>query len=181
MLLLLLVILQGIESLKGRVSLPKTQNSQSLASSVLIIVKSLESQKILKKTHTLPDGTFEIDLSALPDDSYHLQVSCPFWLFKDFRVLAQAGRITVKEFFSDVEARVPLLIPGIREIRFSPEKEKFDVLQFLKNPMVLFGGGALLLMTFMSRIQKSLGEEADVKGLENKAAAEIVLKLFHQD
>ena len=165
--MLLAFLISAVSAFTGKIAFsvePATAHERHaiLSNSFVLAVQVGENTKEFRAYPTL-DGKFTFN--NLPDNQeFSVSLVTP-----EHQV--QSHFVTLKThlhpqpidiILTDPSGQIPtrfepmlVLIIGPR-ISYQPPKQSFDVFQFLKNPMVLFGLGAMALMTFLTKMQANL-------------------------
>jgi hypothetical protein len=171
-------------TLTGRIEfekLPRPIQAQSIQKSTLLLYKLGEKSEFIQSISIDKTGAFSF--TPAPGSLYLLKVRTPAATFSEVLVDSRTSEQPVLSLYNPLnvpESRVltEARLTPTKILVFEPPKEAFDALQFLKNPMVLFAGGMILLMTMLGRLQENMGDEADVRTAESKALVDQTMKLF---
>jgi Protein of unknown function (DUF2012) len=177
-----LVLAMNISGSTDLSSIPDDQRSNVLLDAT-VEVQDLITGRLISDAIVGKDGNFELNL---PDSTFPsnllLRCTSSYYVFPKFDLKIEGSAVKLSQFdpFNVTKLLDPtnLIVKPIKPIEYTPPKEPFDFLSLLKNPMILFGGGAILLMSFLGRLQSTLGEEADQGAVEAKLVAEYVMKDF---
>lgn len=172
-------------TLTGKVEfdkLPRDIKAENVVKSSISVFKLGETSEFIKSLTVDKSGAFSFTPAS--GSLFLLKARTPSVVFNELLVdtRSEAPVVSVYHVFNVTASRVvsEARFTPAKILVFEPPKEAFDALQFLKNPMVLFAGGMIILMTFLGRLQENMGEEADVRAAENKALVDQTMKIFKQ-
>ena len=181
--LFLVVIASG---LSGRLQLAIVPLDQrfAVASRAIVVARTMDRNQKEYKAYPTSDGYFAFG-SIENGPSYLISVYDSEYRFPEVVVVTYHNRAAEIHTYEPTGAQAAvrlrdLTLAAIEPMSFFPPKQDFDALQFLRNPMVLFGLGAMGLMTFLTRMQSSLDPADQVgRAAENTVNFDRLMRCFN--
>jgi hypothetical protein len=187
-----ILLLSGLQlsiafQLSGKIEfekLPFELRAQTSTKSSVSVFKITDKYQFEASLPVDASGGFQFKGDA--GEPYLLKAKTPSVLFQELLVDARSsGTEPLISAYNAVNVTSSrpvseLRFTPVKLLVFEPPKEAFDALQFLKNPMVLFAGAMMIMMTFLGRLQENLGDDGDVRATETKALVDQTMKIFRQ-